>query len=419
MFCLPLILALLGALGCVDDAGGGGGIYVFDNGSRSVLVWKEMDKLYEAARDGKETPKAERTITSGNLPKDFTLAWGGLALDDSHNRLYLVSESGKVFVIHDPRTQKGDISKNTEITSFNLGSAGTDHFNSGSVFGQATVDPAKNILYVMENAKNGEAARIWHVGNASAVPNGKTLEKQGHTLPGENSQIEDKWGAGVVAASGHKVYGLFGNGKDFEDNNGHAITGPRLREGSAGSFPANPGHNHPINTLVGNKQHFPKPFKFGSLAFDRRHHALYAFVPAAKAPKPKPDKAPDAPEPDGVTKTPEQAQSADEPKSAILVFGEGQFHGSHDQAPKRVLADVPEDLRIIVHPLDADWMLGAAFTPAAGKADKGKGKGKGQGQGKGQKTLYMWKSPSEGGKPVKVPGLPGVSEIRGIAVGND
>jgi hypothetical protein len=31
----------------------------------------------------------------------------------------------------------------------------------------------------------------------------------------------------------------------------------------------------------------------------------------------------------------------------------------------------------------------------------------------------MWKSPSEGGKPVKVPGLPGVSEIRGIAVGND
>ena len=379
---LAALLALCGALGCVDDDASGGGIYVYDGPSRSVLVWKDAEKLLEAAKDRKEPPKADRTFRINF--RDGNLAWGGMALDDSHNRLYLVSDKGTVHVVNNPRTQTGSISGTSNITSFTLGSPGSDRYSGGSVFGQASVDQARNILYVVENAKDGDGARIWAVGNASQVPNGRTLAKDEHTFGADG----DKWGAGVAAGQARMVYGLFGDGKDFEINlNNDAIGGPRLREGTDARFPSNPVHLRPINTLVGANTQLPEPLGYGSLAYDGQHNALYLFA--------------------------HPSREGDPAKASLMVFGAGQFHGSHDQAPQRTLAGVPRDLRIIAHPRQADWLLGAGFTAAATGSEHGLG------EGKGRATLYLWKAPSEGGAPATIQKLPGTSEIRGLAMGGE
>ena len=105
----PLLLAslasLLGALGCTDDHPGEG-LYAFDNQSRTVLVWRDADTVYQAAKDGHDAPRPDRTL-KGSMLRDISLGWGGLAMDDNRNKLYLVSENGKVSVIHSPSTRNG------------------------------------------------------------------------------------------------------------------------------------------------------------------------------------------------------------------------------------------------------------------------------------------------------------------------
>jgi hypothetical protein len=313
------------------------------------------------------------------LDKGINLAWGGLVLDDRNNRLYLVSEEGKVYVIANPKTLNGSISGKSRITSFSLGSS-SDRYNGGSVFGQASVDPNGDCLYVMENARTGEAARVWMVRNASKV-SADTVAKDRHTFLVEG----DHDGAGVAAGTGNQVYALFGGGKNFEDIHGEYIIGARLRLGADGVFPTSPLHKNPINTLVGKRTQLPDGFDYGSVAFDGRHHSVYVLVPPVAGVPPAEDKP-----------------------AALLVFGEAQFHGQHDQSPNRTLPEPPKGLRIIVHPPQADWLLGAAFS-----------KGDSHGRGKGKDSLYLWKAPSEGGSFVEVPALPGVKELRGMAMATD
>lgn len=375
ILCLAALLALSGPPGCVDDEAGGGGLYVYDGASQSVLVWKDVEKVLEAGKAGKEPPKADRTFTSGSI-RALTLAWGGLALDDSHSRLYLVSEKGTVYAIANPRTQTGSISGINNITSFSL-----ERYPGGSRFGPASVDPNRNVLYVVENDKEGDAARIWAIGNASQVPNGQTLGKDGHTFTAEG----DKQAIGVAAGQARTVYGLFADGKHFEDSQNNAITGPRLREGTDARFPSNPVHQRPINTLIGAQTLVPDPLGYASLAYDGQRHSLYLFA--------------------------HPSREGDPAKAGLLVFGASQFHGNHDQAPNRTLAEVPKDLRIIAHPLHAGWLVGAGFTPAPGAAEPG--------QGRGRAALYLWKSPADGGAPTTIQKLPGVSEIRGLAMGGE
>ncbi|MDR3673478.1 MAG: hypothetical protein P4L36_21715 [Holophaga sp.] len=372
MLCLPAILALLTVLGCTNDAGGGG-LHVFDQGSSSVLVWHDLDQVHDAARDGKPLPKADRTIKS-SLLSGITLAWGGMALDDDHHRLYLVSEAGKVYVITNPRSKDGALTARGDILSFSLGGE-SDRFSSGSVFGQASVDSTRNVLYVMENARNGDAARIWQVGNASMVPNGNTLAKAGHTFSVEG----DKWGAGLAAGHGHKVFGLFGHGPQYDASSGNGqVTGPRLREALDGTFPSGFGHNHPIHTLIGGDTGLP-PLRYGSLAYSGRDHSLYVLVPPSGTADP-----------------------------AILVFREHQFRGQHNQPPAWTMPGVPRDLRFIAHPMNSHWMAGAGFSPAAGT--------EAHGRGNGQRTLYLWKAANEAKPHVAVQNLPGVADIRGLAI---
>jgi hypothetical protein len=68
------------------------------------------------------------------------------------------------------------------------------------------------------------------------------------------------------------------------------------------------------------------------------------------------------------------------------------------------------NLRTIAHPANSDWLLGANFTLTTGSAI---------GEGSGGANLLIWKSPSGGGAALSA-ALPGVTEIRGMAIaGND
>jgi len=372
-FCLAGIFGLVATLGCVDRDEGGGGLYLFDNATSTVQVFSNVEELHKAAKDSTPVPEAVRSIKSDAF-KGITLAWGGLALDSRNRRMYLVSESGTVYALANPKNLQGAISGKDKITSFKLGSS-ADRLGSDSVFGPASVDPNGNCLYVMETAKGGGESRVWAVRDASRQP-AQTVAKG---LKNPFFVDGDERGAGLAAGTGQRVYALFGAGNDFEDGHGGAIPGPRLREGSGFAFPTNPAHKRPINTMVGKDTRLPDAVRYGSVAYDGRHHSVYVLVPPA----------------------------GDEAAS-ILAFGEAQFHGQHNQAPDRALPGTPKDLRIIAHPVNSDWLLGAAFTRSGS-----------HGKGKGQDCLYIWKAPSGGGAAVKVAALPGVKELRGMAMSAD
>jgi len=363
LLCLGAI-ALAGTLGCVDRDDGAG-LYLFDNASRTVQVWQDLEQLHSAARSGGEIPKPVRAIKS-SLFRGLSLAWGGMALDGFRHRLYLVSEDGKVHVILNPANRDGELSRPSDIISFSLGASG-DRLRGGSVFGQAALDPGKDILYVVENARDGDETRLWQVANASKVANHATVARDEHSILKAEG---DRQGAGVAAGPFHRVYALFGGGEVYEDDRGaQSLRGPRLRQGTAGAFPASLQHRRPMHTLMGPGTRLPDPLGHGSLAYDGRQHELYVLVPPGDA-----------------------------GRTAILVFGDGQFNGRHDQAPARTLPDPPRDLRILARPWDGNWMLGAAGTASGGRG-----------------ALYLWKAPHEGGGHVEVPNLPGVTDIRGMA----
>jgi len=170
----PLLLAslasLLGALGFTDDHPGEG-LYAFDNQSRTVLVWRDADTVYQAAKDGHDAPRPDRTL-KGSMLRDISLGWGGLAMDDNRNKLYLVSENGKVSVIHSPSTRNGELSGTSQITTFNLGASG-DRYGSGSVFGQAANGGrGGDILYLWKAPNEGGAcvkARMPDAGDIRGV----------------------------------------------------------------------------------------------------------------------------------------------------------------------------------------------------------------------------------------------------------
>jgi len=110
----------------------------------------------------------------------------------------------------------------------------------------------------------------------------------------------------------------------------------------------------------------------------------------------------------------------DSRSKTVLVWKDLE-KGHHNQRPNRVLAGAPRDLRILAHPWQADWLLGAGSTRASRPArdpderDAGAGRRESS-QGRGQASLTLWKDPHEGAAPVTVT-LPGVQEIRGVAAG--
>ena len=359
---LPAILALAGALGCVDHNPGGTTLFVFDGSSSSVKVWDDVNKVHDAFSKATAAPDPDRTIQFTSVVSPLTLGWGGLAVDNSRNRLYLVSQGGTVYAIAKADTQNGNLSSTNDITSFSLASA-SDHYGSGA-FGQAAVDVANNTLYVQETSLDGQQARVWYVANVSNWPN------QVPTPVATLAVASDQWGAGLAAQSG-KVYALFGSGSSIYDSFGNPISGPRLRMGQNNAFAAG------SNVLIGSATGIPGPVNYGSLGFDNQHSLLFVW-----------------------------AQNSS--PAAVLMFNQSQFSlNGLNQAPFKTLGDAAgtlANLRIISHPANSDWLLGADMaTPAL--------------TGAGTGTLHIWKSPSGGGVAAVSGPLAAAPEIRGLAVG--
>lgn len=364
--CLPAVLALLGAAGCVDHNPPGTTLFVFDGASSSVKVWADVNKVFDAFNPpGATVPAPDRTISSANVIGSITLAWGGMVVDSIKNRLYLVSQGGTVYAITKADTQNGDISAAQDILSFTLGNA-ADHFPSG-YFGQAALDQGADTLYVQETSQDGTQTHLWYVSNISSPFSQVTGLAATFTANG------DQLGAGL-AAQGGKVYALFGSGNVILDNHQAQVSGPRLRMGVAPAFAIN------ANVLIGAATKLVSPVSYGSLAFDSQNSALFVF-----------------------------AQTSSPAVPAVLVFNQSQFTlNGLDQAPARgTLGDDPlnlANLRIIAHPTDSDWLVGADMAGTPGPT------------GTGLDVLRIWKNPSGGGAAV-FGHLTGASEIRALAIG--
>jgi hypothetical protein len=375
---LLLGLPVLLALGC-GGASGDTTLYVYDNASSSVLIWSDVSKVYASAKAGTTVAAADRTIVNG-LGSGAELAWGGLALDSTSNRLYLVTTSGLVYVINKASSQTGTVSALADVISFSLGESGVDPYSGGSVFEQAAVDGASNTLFVLETAASGSASRVWKITDASGVANGTIITPAASYTIGVST---DTFGCGVAAIAGGNAYGLFGNGSVIYNGLGTiAYSGARLRKSSGGVFPSPLGGLYSSGVVIGALTELGSPLEYGSLGYDAQHLALYVFAPDSASPT----------------------------DAAILVFDSSTFSTSLDVAPSRTLGDTAgalATLRIIAHPADGDWLLGANFTLTSGSTI---------GAGTGGSTLLIWDAPSGDSAALSVT-MPDTSEIRGMAIG--
>ena len=289
----------------------GVGIYAFDASTSTVMVWNDLETLYDAA----STPAPDRTLSSNLLTKVTNLAWGGMCMDSSRGLLYLVSDSGSIVRIAQVRTQTGSI-PSTDIISFSLASTGR---LTNSTFGQVAVDSQTDTLYITENGDSG--TQIWVVPTASLQYQDASISLQALQASG------DTGGTGVAAGQG-AVYGYVQDGNPVGPD---SLTGPRLRKGTASAFMAS-------SVILGSTTGLGK---YGSLALDTANGNLYVARHNTDS---------------GGTGAP------------VEVFQTGQFGLAYNQAPTQTLgsaADQP-DLRVIAHPGTKDWLVGLRGAGATG-----------------------------------------------------
>ena len=370
--CLPAFLLLLGCKG--DDSGTT--LYVYDNTSSTVRAWSDVATVYDAASAGTTVPDPDRVITS-SLYSGITLAWGGVTMDTSRDRLYLVSQGGMVFDIHNAGSASGTISATADITYFSLG-VSTERYSSGSVFGAASIDSNGNILYVLETALDGSGCRVWKVDTASTQTNATTITPATTYTVGIDT---DTYGSGVAAIPGSGVFGLYGGGGAIYTASS-TFTGPRIRLGPSGTFVSTNSAGYGYDVVIGGDTLLGSGITYGAIGYDATNTCLYVL---------------DGPSPTG-----------------IHVFNKSQFtSGSLDEAPVRTMGDSASslaDLRIIAHAPYSDWLLGAEYSATTS----------GTGTGTGLPTLFIWKKPSDGGTAVQA-SLPastsGTLQIRGMTIG--
>lgn len=311
---LICLLALLGFISCVDPANGGAtgdtALYAYDNAAKVIYRWDDLPGAFTAG----SLPAPSTTLSTTLLNAVTPLAWGGLAFDDSRNRLYLVGEGGDVLRLDRVRNLTGSVSS-ADAVSFTLDSS---QRLTSSKFGQAAVDSATDTLYVTENGDNG--TRIWVVSGASSRLNNVTVTAQFLQTSG------DSGGYGVAAGQG-LVYGSFQNGNAVGTD---SLTGPRLRKGASGAFV-------PSSVILGDLTGLGK---FATLALDKSNSLLYVGMSLAD---------------DGTVSVP------------VGVFQTGQLGGVFNQAPHATLgsAKAIPDLRVLAHPGAKDWLAGLSGSGSA------------------------------------------------------
>lgn len=307
---LLCLLALLGLVACVDPAAAGStgdtALYAYDGASKVVYRWGNVPAAFTAG----SLPTPSATLSTSFFDAVTPLAWGGMAMDDSRNRLYLVGEAGDIVRLDRVRNLSGSVSS-SDVVPFKLD---TSQRYTNSKFGQASVDSSTDTLYVTETGDNG--TRIWVVTGASGRTNNATVSLQALQTSG------DTGGYGVAAGQG-SVYGSFQNGDAVGTD---SLTGPRLRKGSSGAFV-------PTSVLVGDLTGLGK---FATLALDKSNSLIFAGMSLAD---------------DTSVSVP------------VVVFRTGQLGGVYNQAPNATLsAKGVEDLRVLSHPGTKDWLAGLSGT---------------------------------------------------------
>jgi hypothetical protein len=333
------VLAL--SLACVDqtDADTGKSIlYVYDGAANKVLAYDNVSTIYDATAAG----AANRTIDVSSLVSDFTLSWGGMALDVMNQRLFLVSTAGKVIRIHYAGTLNG-IPSSDEYHTFTIQGL------SGGVFGQASVD-SEGTFYVTEcDASN--KSQVWRI--PVTAQDGTSVSS------GFVTAVSNDAGCRGVAVNGNQTVYAYYNSGDTININGTDYSGPRLRSGSPAS-----GFQSDSNTIINKASSTENPTKlanYGCLAFDWVTNSGLLFV---------------------------ARQQATEP---VLVFGAGDFSSIFEVVPSRILTGPTNgNLRVIAHAGTKDWLVGAEATDTANTA------------GAGTSVLWIWKGPSSADTPVSV-----------------
>jgi hypothetical protein len=362
LLAVPLVLASLGTTGCVDPKGGKTGstpIYVYDNLTKRVLVWDDINTLYDLG-SGAAAPKPDRIITSSLISSLGTLAWGGMVMNPSTNELLLVDEAGNVVRIEKAASQNGSLTNIQDIASFTLGDASSDRLTN-SVFGQAAIDPSTGTFYVCENGSSN-AFRVWAVTSPNGIASGGKASLNTLSAPLNGT---DYTATGVASAGSGNVYVFASQGNVIQDSLGDKYYGPRLRLSIGTSFP------FIGKVLVGDPTQFWDGTNFpawGTLGYDSSLAKIYVARPYNSDPKQK----------------------------AILIFTPSQLNtGSLDQAPSDALPEASTalpNLRVISHARTKDWLVGIDQDSSSSPANTDLT----------LNTLRLWKQPSQKGASIPI-----------------
>ncbi len=351
-FLLGLVASiLLLATGCKDPGTGstsGAALYTYDSSTSAVFVWSDLNALYSGtATTVAPTKQITSSLFTSKIP---SLAWGGLCLDSQKGYLYLVSDTGNIVRVANFRSQSG-VANSLDVVSFSLSNTGR---LSGSTFGQASVDPQTNTLYITENSSSG--TQIWVVTNASSQFQDASIGLQALQVSG------DSGGTGVASASG-SVYAFLLNGSDV----GSVVTysGPRLRKGTSSGFTS-------ANTLIGSSTLIGE---YGSLALDYGNG--YLFVAR------------------------HNADSSGGTAAPIQAFTTGMFGQGYDQMPVLTLGNgtLQSNLRVIAHAGTKNWLVGLGGNGATAYG-----------------SIWIWQTPLGGSAAITITASPTSSLFKGLAV---
>lgn len=339
--CLGVLGALTLALGtaCTEagNSNAGTALYAFDATNKRILAWDDVSTLYTSGSASSVTAATpDRTITSSDYLGSFsTLGRGGMCMDRSRNRLWLVSTSGLIARIDSIRSRPdGADLTDTYVRTFQLGTSSSDRLD-GSIFGQMAVDVSTGALYITEYSTGSDDSRIWVLSSPTSYANNDEVASSSITLVTTSG---DTYGYGVAVGSSSKLFGYFGGGSTIKDGNDESYTGARLRMGTAsGGF---------SSVIVGTSN--TALAGHGTLGADTSNSLVYV-APYSTS-------------------------------SAIIAFKTSKFTTGYDVAPSITLPSNSTTafyVRAIAHPGNKNWLVGVGGT-SSGDSNH----------------LSLWKSPS-------------------------
>nr|WP_320132686.1 hypothetical protein [uncultured Holophaga sp.] len=328
---LRLILsALLGIglalnLACVQSSDTSNtALYAFDTTNLNVLMWSDMETLYDTGSTTSLTtlPSPTKTISSDYFSEFSNMAWGGMCIDRSHNRLWMVNEDGLICRVDSIRSRTDGSSLGSSYArTFQLGSDDDDRLSSGT-FGQIAVDPSTGYLYVTEWSSSD--SRIWVLTSPTSYAQDDTVAYSSVTTMDVSG---DKYGYGVAVGGSSRVFAYFNTGSTVTDSNSTTHTGARLRLGTAsGGF---------SSVIVGTSN--TKLAQYGLLGADSLNGIVYSCRLATSNP--------------------------------VIAFKNSKFSTGYDVAPSFTLPNsstTPLYVRVLAHPGNKDWLVGSGSTSSGG-----------------------------------------------------